>query len=162
MRPLQDRAHSSAIVNIFSSSSFPSSYLLRALIILQHIYSVRSAHPIPSSIRRTHGKVSVKKTPCDHGSSIIACYVRYVEILRPNQRCLDLETRLAKANPAFAATPPRSFVAQLLEQSIPTIPTIPTTSSFVVNLPRDPLSFLHIFMSFSLSTLLHTCNLHRI
>jgi hypothetical protein len=30
-------------------------------------------------------------------------------MMRPNQGCLDLETRFAKANPAFAATP-RSFV----------------------------------------------------
>jgi hypothetical protein len=67
----------------------------------------------------------VKKILCDHDHGcccccIIACYVRYVEILRPNQRCLDLETRLAKANPAFAATP-RSFITQLLEQTIPTL-----------------------------------------
>jgi hypothetical protein len=98
--------------NVFSSSS---SYLLRAAFTLQRIYSVRSAHTIPSSISRTRRKVSVKKTPCDHGS-IIACYVRYVKILGPNQGCLDLETPLAKANPAFAATP-RSFIAQLLPAS---------------------------------------------
>ena len=152
------------IVNLSSPLlSSPASYLLRAaFIILQHIYSVRSARPIvyPSHAPKSVGEED--SIPCDHGRIIIACYVRYVDILRPNQRCPDLETRLAKANPAFAATP-RSLIAQLLEQSIPPIPTStakPACCQLIC--PADPLSFLHIFMSFSPSNLLHTCNPHRI